>query len=212
MGVLCCEGYLAKVDIGIVIKYRCPKASFSFFLDEYVLLVSHYLLQFELCLIIGDPNVPVNKTNHEFVALLSSMEELGFYKHSSVPTHVKGNEIDLVFSNHNACTFAQVDKSLTSDHFCVTFKINLSLTIEPLWIKQQREKWMCDRSEYHSIFDLIIFHTNKKKLNRILYFSPCLVHLNILPSADGSLSIVNRKSFMMEDPDFLMLIVKEKRS
>ena len=152
---------LEKVDMCIVIKYRCPKASFSFFLDEYVILVSHYLLQFELCLIIGDFDVHMNKTNHKSVALLSSMEEMYFYKRYSVPTHVMANGIDLAFSNHNACTFAQVEKSLTSDHFCATFKINLSLTIEPLCIKQRRQKWMWDRSEYHSIFDLIIFDTNK---------------------------------------------------
>ena len=44
---------LEKVYMCIVIVYRCPSASFSIFL-EYSLLVSRYLLQFELCLILGD--------------------------------------------------------------------------------------------------------------------------------------------------------------
>ena len=112
----------------------------------------------------------------------------------------------------NSFTFAQVDKSHSCDLFCVTFENNLSLTIEPLCIKQQKEIWMWDRSEYHSIFDPIILDTNDIAQSDFILQSNCLkrsstncfIHFKIFPSADRkSLSIVNRKIFMKEDPDFL---------
>ena len=39
--------------------------------------------------LIGDFNVPVNKTNNEYDAVMSSTERRGFYKPSFDPPHVK---------------------------------------------------------------------------------------------------------------------------
>ena len=152
---------LGRADICIIVIYRCPKGSFATFLDEYVLVISYYLLQFERCIIMGDFNVPVNKMHHEAFELLSCMEELGFYKHNSGPTHVKGNELDLVFSNNDVCKFVEVDRSLISDHFCITFQINFTVTNEPQNKKQRREKWLWDRADYHALFSAIVSETAK---------------------------------------------------
>ena len=188
---------LGKVDMCIVIVYRIPKTSFPTFLDEYVLLVSHYLLLFERCLIIGDFNVPVNKMHYEAVALLSSMEELGFDKCNSGPTHVEGNELDLVFSNHCACNYAEVDKSLTSDHYSLAFQINSSMAIEPHCKKQHRENWLWDRADYLSIFDSIISETAKLAQSDYILMSnnPEMI-INELFDTFQNLSICKRNEFV----------------
>ena len=121
----------------------------------------------------------------------------------------------------NSFTFAQVDKSLGCDLFCVTFANNLSLTIEPLCIKQQKEIWMWDRSEYHSIFDLIILDTNEIAQSDFILQSNCLKKIvNKLFHTFQNFSICRQEEFVdckqknihEGRPRFFMLIMKEKRS
>ena len=96
-----------------------------------------------------------------------------FYKRISGPICVNGIGIHLVLLNHNAFTFAEIDRLRTSGHVCATFEINSAPTIEPLCIKQQREKWMCDKQEYLSIFGLIKFDIDKTGQSDYLLHSNC---------------------------------------
>ena len=139
---LVAEFTLTDMNVCIFVLYRCPNSSCSIFLNELVDLVTHYALQYKWCYINGDFNIPVNKSCNSSEALLSSMEEMGFYRYSSGPTHVGGNELDLIFFNHRVTNFVALDRTLASDHYCVTLIINSSaVTIAPSNVNL-KAKWL----------------------------------------------------------------------
>ena len=161
------------MNVCIFVLYRCPNSSCSIFLNELVDLVTHYALQYKWCYIIGDFNIPVNKSCNSSEALLSSMEEMGFYRYSSGPTHVGGNELDLIFFNHRVTNFVAVDRTLASDHYCVTLIINSSaVTIAPSNVNL-KVKWLWDQVDRVSIFNSILTETSAIAKSDFILQSNC---------------------------------------
>ena len=79
-------------------------------------------------LIVGDFNYHVNNTVDSHArALLGTLDSCGLTQHVHLPTHVKGNTLDLVFSREGELNPNKIciDTSVPSDHFTVLFNINI---------------------------------------------------------------------------------------
>ena len=170
---LVAELTLTDMNVCIFVLYRCPNSSCSIFLTELVDLVTHYVQQYKWCYIIGDFRIPVNKSCNSSEALLSSIEEMGFYRYSSGPTHVGGNELDLIFFNHRVTNFVALDRTLASDHYWVTLIINSSaVTIAPSNVNL-KVKWLWDQADRVSIFNSILTETSAIAKSDFILQSNC---------------------------------------
>ena len=101
------------------------------------------------------------------------MEEMGFYRYSSGPTYVGGNELDLIFFKHRVTNFVALDRTLASDHYCVTLIINSSaVTIAPSNVNL-KVKWLWDQADRVSIFNSILTETSAIAKSDFLLQSNC---------------------------------------
>lgn len=87
----------------ILVVYHPPGGergrSNTAFLDEFCDLVAEVSMEYENMIYIGDFNIHVNNDNDPDAAQLKDLTDaLGLVQHVSAPTHLKGNTLDLFFT------------------------------------------------------------------------------------------------------------------
>ena len=147
-----CEGFHAKLTlphtcVNVVVIYAPkPKASDSTasneFISEFSTILTDELCDLKNLLILGDFNYHYQKKNdnstRDFVDLITNCNLI---QHINVPTHRKGNTLDLVFSRADELKPFRIktNHDVSSDHYAVIFNINVSKPVS-------KSKNICRRS------------------------------------------------------------------
>ena len=112
-------------------------------IDDITELLVSKLPQYQNSIILGDFNIHIEDlTNADAIIFSDTMRELDFEHHISGPTHVKGNTLDLIFtqlSNH----FDIINTTLhgfISDHYMVSVNINIKKQKYPIETKKIRDR------------------------------------------------------------------------
>ena len=91
----------------------------STFIDEFPEHLSHLLCQTDIPIIVGDINIPWNKTdNLDTISLIEILELYNLEQHVSTPTHKQGNTKDWVMSIKNSEEFLDLHTSEILSYHC----------------------------------------------------------------------------------------------
>ncbi|ELT91073.1 hypothetical protein CAPTEDRAFT_206174 [Capitella teleta] len=117
-----------KCSICLVAIYRPPSTSPVKFFNEFSDVMSSIIVTRNNIIIVGDFNIHVD-TPHISTAkgLISIMDDMNLYQHVHEPTHINGHTLDLMMTSTLTPLHVQVndvDRSVSSDHFAVLFKLN----------------------------------------------------------------------------------------
>lgn len=78
------------------------------------------IIAFEIILLLGDFNVPVNDAANSFVDnFVDLIKSFGLTQHIKCTTHVKHNTLDLVFTLHLNIDCIRSEEMLVTDHSCL---------------------------------------------------------------------------------------------
>lgn len=130
-----------RKPISLCTVYSPPNSSVEYQLNliEYV----HSLVQSSrFVIILGDFNVPnINWSSLSGCSTFSNalcdlIFDCNLIQLVNKPTHVKGNILDLVVTNseksiHDLFVISQKDQLINSDHFNISFSVDLSLNVAP---------------------------------------------------------------------------------
>ena len=96
-------------------------------IDEFPDHVSHLLCQTDNPVIVGDINIPWNKTdNHDTINLTKILELYNLKQHVASPTHKQDNTIDWVMNVKNAEEFLDLHTNeFLSDHCTIEWLYNI---------------------------------------------------------------------------------------
>ena len=102
----------------------------STFIDEFPDHISHLLCQTDNLIIVGDINIPWNKTdNIDTICLTEILELYNLKQHVASPTHKQGNTIDWVMNVKNTEDFLDLHTNeFLSDHCTTEWLININRT------------------------------------------------------------------------------------
>ena len=104
------------------------------FIDDITELLTNKLPQYQNSILLGDFNVHIeDQTNADAVIFNETMRALGLEKHILGPTHVRGNTLDLIFtqlSNSFNITNTTLHRYIL-DHCMVSVNINIKKTKIP---------------------------------------------------------------------------------
>ena len=128
-----CSVTICKTNYTIIVIYRPPptktnKLQNGTFFDEiYELLVTDLITKSNL-IICGDFNYHMDKADDINTKRLNSiLNELGLIQHVNEPTHNSGHTLDLIITreDENCINSIEVADMDISDHYCITFNINI---------------------------------------------------------------------------------------
>ena len=105
-------------------KHPIPTTTF---IDEFPDHVSHLLCQTDNPIIVGDINIPWNKTdNLDTISLTEILELYNLNQHVGFPTHKQGNTIDWVMNVRDTDDFIDLHTSeFLSDHCTIEWQMNI---------------------------------------------------------------------------------------
>ena len=113
------------------------------FIDDITELLINKLPQYQNSIILGDFNVHIeDQTNADRVVFNETMRGLGLEQHISGPTHVRGNTLDLIFTQLSN-SFNITNTTLhgyISDHCMVSVNINIKKQKYPIETKDIRDR------------------------------------------------------------------------
>ena len=116
----------------IGIYHPPPKGKHSttngMFIDDITELLTNKLPQYQDSILLGDFNVHIeDQTNADAVIFNKTMSVLGLEQHISSPTHVRGNTLDLIFTQlSNSFNITNTTShGYISDHSMVSVNINI---------------------------------------------------------------------------------------
>ena len=102
-------------------------------------------------LIIGDFNFHFNKPNLPITQKLNNLlDTYGLSQSVSKPTHKLGNILDAVVfrENDNVLLSTTVNENLSSDHFCVVSKLDITKPSSEILVKESRNIKRIDRQKF----------------------------------------------------------------
>ena len=109
------------------------------FIDDITELLVNKLPQYQNNIILGDFNIHIEDlTNADAIIFNDTMRALGLKQHISGPTHVRGNTLDLIFtqlSNGFNITNSTLNGYI-SDHCMVSVDINIKKEKYPIETKE----------------------------------------------------------------------------
>ena len=127
-----------SVTYNVITLYRPPPnhknhLSASLFLEEFASLLAEAILLKGELIILGDFNIPVNKTSSYTQQFITLYESFNLQQHVPEKTHCAGNTIDLLLtrsSDSNINNIIVADKDI-SDHFVVSFSLAITRPPRP---------------------------------------------------------------------------------
>ena len=109
--------------LSVIVGYRPPSGSANHFLEELSSLLSENTTMYSNVVIMGDFNIALNKIGPHQWKFTYLMEEHGLVSVHSEATTRKGNLLDLVLMNKDVSFELNIDKTMPSDHYAITFNM-----------------------------------------------------------------------------------------
>ena len=134
--------------------YRPPKCSKPQFLEDFYNLSESLFSLSTPSFIIGDFNIPINKTKDSFVSqFLEILSTFNFFQHCDFPTHNRGNTLDLIISPlfSNISNLSPVNLHFT-DHYFISFTLPLSQPLINLTSVTKRCWSRFDNIQFSNLF------------------------------------------------------------
>ena len=122
-----------SINLIVVPVYRPPNTSINTFLDEFGNLLT--CLHRHKChlIILGDFNIPLNKSSVHSSRFLELIDLFSFTQHVKRPTNLHGNIIDLIISSLYFPSIETYDlSSVVSDHFLIEFDFYIPCKLPPV--------------------------------------------------------------------------------
>ena len=157
-----------KTILVCIYRYGGLGRAFDTFLSEFTLFVSQVVLSCDSLIICGDFNLALNKpSNSEIIKFKDVLDEFGLMCCNAVPlvpTHKKGNTIDLVICNqassHLISDFAVDSHCTLSDHFPLFFSLDINQNITKSLHKQTQYRKLRSMNMNSFKHDVIHSFTN----------------------------------------------------
>ena len=126
-------------------------------IDDITELLTNKLPQYQDSILLGDFNVHIeDQTNADAVVFKETMRALSLEQHISGPTHVRGNTLDLIFTqlSNNFNITNTTSHGYISDHCMVAVNINIKKQKYPTETKemkrQNKTNWTHPCSKLHT--------------------------------------------------------------
>ena len=113
------------------------------FIDGITELLVNKLPQYQNSIILGDFNIHVEYIIYvDTIIFNDTMRVLGLEQHISGPTHVKGNTVDLIFTqlSNSFDIINPILHGFISDHYMVPVDININKQKYPIETKKIRDR------------------------------------------------------------------------
>ena len=108
----------------VIVMYRIPSGSTSLFIDKISELLSTYYPKYPECILLGDFNIPMNRSSPTAWSLFSLFNEFNLANFVNVPTITSGNILDLIVLDMDREVEVKVQTS-ASDHLFVFFQFTV---------------------------------------------------------------------------------------
>ena len=124
-------------------EYQLTSGTNGMFINDITELLINRLPQYQNSIVLGDFNIHIEDiTNTDAIIFNDTMRALGLEQHILGPTHVKGNTLDLIFTQLSN-SFNITNTTLhgyISDHCMVSVNINIKKQKYPIETEEIRDR------------------------------------------------------------------------